>query len=131
MSNNQMKNGGNNLSMFGLLIYVCLSATGLTLIKTGLNHNTSVILDKSGFALQLNWILIVGMILYVLSFLTSLLVMKSMNLSLYYPLSAGLVYIIVCLISKFALKEEISFNQVVGMAIIFAGIIVMNVGKKG
>lgn len=117
--------------MLGLLIYVCLSAAGLTLIKSGLNHNTSVVFDKAGFMIQFNWVLIVGMILYVLSFLTSLLVMKGMNLSLYYPLSAGLVYIIVCLVSRFVLKEDISFNQVVGMAVIFAGIIIMNIGKKG
>lgn len=115
--------------MIGLLIYVCLSATGLTLIKIGLNRNSSLLLESSGFSLQFSWILVIGMCLYVASFLTSMLVMKGMDLSLYYPLSAGLIYIVVCILSVVVLKEKIAISQLVGMVIIFAGIIVMNLGK--
>jgi small multidrug resistance pump len=110
----------------GLLIYVFLSATGLTMIKMGLNKNSSLVLDISGLSLSFSWLLILGMCLYILSFLTSLFVMKGMNLSIYYPLSAGLIYILVCVLSVLELKEHISTTQLVGMIIIFAGIIVMN-----
>ncbi len=116
-------------SMIGLLVYVCLSAAGLTLIKIGLGRGSSLMIDKTGFLLKFNWLLIFGMCIYILSFLTSLLVMKSMNLSIYYPISAGLVYIIVCILSVAVLKEKITPVQLVGMAIIFAGIIIMNLGK--
>lgn len=115
--------------MLGLLIYVCLSATGLTMLKLGLNHGSTLMLDKNGFSLQFSWLLVIGMVLYVGSFLMSLLVMKSMDLSLYYPLSAGLVYIIVCVISVAVLKEKLSVSQMIGMAVILAGIIIMNLGK--
>ena len=116
---------GVNASMIGLLIYVCLSATGLTMLKMGLDRGSTLLLDKSGFTLQFNWLLLLGMCVYVLSFLASLLVMKRMDLSLYYPISAGLVYIIVCLVSVLVLKEK----QLAGMAVIFVGIILMNLGK--
>jgi small multidrug resistance pump len=123
------KRKGLGPQMVGLLIYVCLSATGLTLIKIGLNKNSTMILAKAGFSLSFSWILILGMCLYILSFLTSLLVMKGVNLSLYYPLSAGLIYIVVCVLSVLVLKEKLTISQLIGMAIIFAGIIVMNIGK--
>lgn len=115
--------------MIGLLIYVCLSATGLTMLKMGLDRGSTLLLDKSGFTLQFNWLLLLGMCVYVLSFLASLLVMKRMDLSLYYPISAGLVYIIVCLVSVLVLKEKLSAMQLAGMAVIFVGIILMNLGK--
>lgn len=120
---------GVNASMIGLLIYVCLSATGLTMLKMGLDRGSTLLLDKSGFTLQFNWLLLLGMCVYVLSFLASLLVMKRMDLSLYYPISAGLVYIIVCLVSVLVLKEKLSAMQLAGMAVIFVGIILMNLGK--
>ncbi len=115
--------------MIGLLIYVCCSATGLTLIKIGLNRGSTLLLDKAGFSLSFSWILVLGLCLYVTSFLLSMLVMKTMNLNLYYPISAGLIYILVCILSFVVLKEPLGFMQLVGMAIILAGIIVMNLGK--
>lgn len=123
------KKKGMGKQMLGLLIYVCLSAMGLTLIKIGLDKNCSLVLDKTSFSLSFSWILVIGICLYILSFLTSMIVMKNMNLSVYYPLSAGLIYVVVCILSVLVLKEHLTWNQLVGMAIIFAGIIFMNVGK--
>lgn len=115
--------------IIGLLIYVCLSAAGLTLIKIGLNKQGTLLLDKNGFTLAFSWLLVLGMVLYILSFLTSLIVMKSMNLSVYYPLSAGLIYVAICVLSFVVLKEKIGVAQLIGMSIILVGIIVMNLGK--
>lgn len=115
--------------IIGLLIYVCLSAAGLTLIKIGLNKQGTLLLDKNGFTLAFSWLLVLGMVLYILSFLTSLIVMKSMNLSVYYPLSAGLIYVAICVLSFVVLKEKIGVYQLIGMSIILVGIIVMNLGK--
>lgn len=115
--------------MIGLLIYVCMSATGLTLIKIGTGQASSLVLNKQGVGIQLNWILILGLCMYVMSFLLSILVMKRMNLSVFYPLSAGAVYILICLLCYFVLHESISISQLVGMGIILAGIVVMNLGK--
>lgn len=120
---------GFGRQMIGLLVYVCLSATGLTLIKLGLGNNASLSFNRSGFSLSFGWMLILGMCLYVLSFMTSLIVMKRMNLSIYYPVSAGLIYILVCVLSVIVLKEKIGLLQLIGMAVIFAGILIMNIHK--
>ena len=121
---------GKTPGMIGLLIYVCLSALGLTLIKVGTNKGSSLILNSSGISLQLNWILVLGMVVYVVSFLTSMVVMKSMDLSLFYPLSAGLIYIIICLLSFLVLHESIPTQRLIGMTVILVGIIIMNIGRK-
>ena len=115
--------------MIGLIIYVCLSATALTLIKIGLERNSTLLFNKGGFNLSLSWVLVLGAVLYVVSFLLSMIVMKGMNLSLFYPLSAGLIYVVVCVLSILVLKEKPSLYQLIGMVVILAGIIVMNLGR--
>lgn len=117
--------------MPGLIIYVILSAMGLTLIKIGTGQDISLFLNAKGFSLRLNWILVIGMLVYIISFLTSMLVMKNMNLSIFYPVSAGLIYIVICGLSYFVLREKISINQWIGMSVILVGIIIMNLGKNG
>ena len=115
--------------MLGLLLYVCMSATGLTLIKIGTTKESTLLLDTTGFDLKLSWILVIGLCIYVLSFLMSVMVMKRMNLTIFYPLSAGLIYILVSLAGFLMLKESFTYQQIIGMGIILAGIVVMNLGK--
>ena len=121
---------GTGEGMIGLIIYVCLSAAGLMLIKLGLGKNSTLLLNKGGFDLTLSWTLVLGAVIYVISFLLSMVVMKGMNLSLFYPLSAGLIYIAVCVASYLVLKEKISVQQLIGMVVILAGIVIMNIGRK-
>ena len=120
---------GTGKGMIGLIIYVCLSATGLTLIKLGLGKDSTLLLSKGGFNLNLSWTLVLGACLYVVSFCLSMVVMKGMNLSLFYPLSAGLIYIAVCVLSFLVLKEKITTTQLIGMIVILAGIVIMNLKK--
>ena len=122
--------GTGKKGMIGLIIYVCLSAAGLTLIKMGLEKNSTLLLDKGGFNLSLSWVVVLGACLYICSFVLSMVVMKGMNLSLFYPLSAGLIYVVVCVLGVLVLKEKITTYQLVGMVVILAGIVIMNLGKK-
>lgn len=115
--------------MIGLLIYVIMSSLGLTLIKIGTANDFSLKLGRVGMQLQINYVLVAGMCIYIVSFLLSMMVMKKMNLSVFYPISAGLIYILICLLSVFVLKEKVSVNQMIGMGIILVGIVVMNFKK--
>ena len=117
------------VEMIGLLIYVCMSAAGLTMIKIGTSRESTLLLDTAGFDLKLSWILVIGLCVYVLSFLMSIVVMKRMNLTIFYPMSAGLIYILVSLAGFLVLKETFTIQQLIGMGIILAGIVVMNIGK--
>lgn len=116
--------------MLGLIIYVCMSAAGLTLIKIGTAKESTLLINSAGFDLRLSWLLVIGLCIYVLSFLMSIMVMKRMNLTIFYPLSAGLIYILVSLAGFLVLKEPFTSWQIVGMGIILTGIVVMNLGKE-
>lgn len=113
--------------MIKILIYVLLSVSGLTLLKIGTGHDLMFGFDKGVFEIKLNIYVILGMILYVLSFIASLIAMKSLNLSIYYPVSAGLGYVMVCVVSFFVLKEVIIIKQWIGIVLILVGIMVMNI----
>ena len=115
--------------MAGLLIYVCLSAAGLTLIKIGTGKELALYIQHGVLSFKINWAVILGLTLYIASFITSMIVMKTMNLSIFYPTSAGLAYIFVCVISYLLLHEKISSTQLAGMVIILIGIIIMNLKR--
>lgn len=125
-----MEKSVKGTDMLGLLLYVCMSAAGLTMIKIGTSKESTLLLDSAGFNLKLSWILVIGLCVYVLSFLLSIMVMKRMNLTIFYPVSAGLIYILVSLSGFLILKEAITIQQLIGMAIILSGIIVMNLGRS-
>ncbi len=112
-----------------IVIYVLLSSFGLVFLKLGTNNALDFSFNDGNFTLHINYILIIGMFFYILSFITSLIAMKGMNLNIFYPVSAGLVYILVALLSVFVLHEKISLRQLFGMVVILAGVIIMNVKK--
>lgn len=113
--------------MWILLIYVCCSAGGLLLLKLGVNNGVSLKFQSGMFQFEVNWILLLGVVVYIVSFLLSLFAMSKMNLSYFYPISAGLVFVVVCAVSVFVFKEKISMQQLVGIGMILVGVIVMNV----
>ncbi len=111
-----------------ILLYVFFSSFGLVLLKIG-TRQLVLSFDKGNITISINFILIIGMLFYALSFITSIITMKEMNLSVFYPVSAGLVYVLVCLFSYFMLKEKVTLNQVIGICITLIGIIIMNIKK--
>lgn len=115
--------------MILLVLYVLSSGGGLTLLKMGVNRGIGIRMKGGMFRIDFNYILIVGMILYILSFMLSLLAMSQMNLNYFYPVSAGLIYVFVCVLGTVLFKETITLKEKVGMFVIMAGIIIMNLSK--
>ncbi len=103
------------------------SSSGLVLLKLGTEKGVEISFGEGLLNIHINLIFFIGMCLYVASFITSLIIMKNMDLKIFYPVSAGLVYILVCLLSRFILHEEITFIQLVGMSVILLGIILLNI----
>ena len=108
------------------LLYVSCSALGLVLIKFGVNKGIGFSTNRSLLQIHFDLILLVGMLLYVLSFLLSMFVMSKMDLNYFYPVSAGIIYVLVCLLSFFILKETIQKSAILGMAFILTGVMIMN-----
>jgi len=108
------------------IIYVLLSATGLLLIKMG-TSDTSLVLQEGFFNLQTSPKFIIGLIIYICSFILSIYVIKHMKLSLFYPIATGSILLLVCVLSFLIIKESIGLYQVIGIALIFGGIVFLNI----
>lgn len=77
----------------------------------------------------LNWRLAVGVAVYLLSFVFYYLGLREGELSVLYPM-VSLGYIWTLVWSRLFFKEPISGRKVVGLAMIMAGIVVLNLGNR-
>lgn len=112
-----------------IILYALFSATGLVFLKLGTKRDFNISFDRHAFSFQVNYLLVLGLLFYIVSFLLSLSIMKKANLSIFYSVSVGFVYICVCIMSYFVLKETISVVQLIGMSLILAGIVMMTINK--
>lgn len=126
----QTRDRGAKMKMYIIFaVYILLSAGALTLIKLGANSASQLSIDGGVFSMKIGLMMLVGLVLYIVSFLLSLSLISSFNLSYYYPLSAGAIYVVVALFARVFLRERMSAAQYVGMALILAGIVLMNLKK--
>ena len=116
----------SNMSIWIIfVIYALMSASGLFLIKTGADSSSLAVAD-SLLNIQLSPRLIIGFIIYVCSFLLSVYIISRMKLSMFYPISTGTLLVLSSLLGYFFLKEHIGVPQLIGMGLILAGVIAMN-----
>lgn len=115
-------------SYFLFAVYLLISLTGLMFLKQGSN-NLSFSFSNSIFNLTLGYPLVIGVIFYGVSFVLSLFVMKRFDLSYYYPISVGVGNVLVSIASVLVFKEHISVFSWIGIALVTAGITLINVGK--
>jgi len=108
------------------IAYTFISATGLFFIKTGAD-STNLAFQNGLFSMQLSPRLLIGITLYLVSFLVSIYIMSRIKLSLFYPMGTGAILILTCLSGYFLLKEHIGIWQLVGIGLILAGIVAMNI----
>jgi len=111
-----------------VLLYLLLSTAGLILIKTWL---TQFPLEAHRLDEYRRLIveayrhpqLIVGLFLYILSFLSWLVLLSKKELTIVFPLLTGLSYVTIIIASVIFLREEIGLFKIVGIALIAAGIL--------
>ena len=109
------------------MLYALLSATGLFMIKSGAESVNFSIHDGL-MGIQLSPRFIVGLLVYATSFMLSIYVMSRMKLSVFYPVATGTILILTCVLGYLFLKEQIGWPQIVGMVLIVAGVLFINVG---
>ncbi|NWG04945.1 MAG: EamA family transporter [Syntrophaceae bacterium] len=66
---------------------------------------------------------IVGLLLYILSFLAWLILLSKKQLTTIFPLLAGLSYASIIIASVLFLKEEIDLFKIIGIVLIGVGIL--------
>lgn len=108
-----------------VLIYLCCSVGGLTLVKIGADHNAFA-LNPEFFNLSLSYTTVIGLFLYIASFLMWIGIVQKFDLSYIQPITTGLSYILIMAASIFILKESVSWTQWIGVVFILVGVVFMN-----
>jgi len=81
------------------------------------------------FNLHVSPKLLIGFVFYVCSFLLSVFIISRMKPSVFYPVGTGSLLLLTCLFSHFFLKERIGSTQLIGIVLILAGVIVINLKR--
>jgi len=133
----KMKKEIQNLSLVKsiLLIFLSISiaVTGQILLKIGMNRIGMISLSGlSGlwqlfFAVLKSPLVLSGLFLYVLSAAVWLIVLSAVDLSFAYPF-IGFSYVLVLILSKLILKEDVNPLRWAGALVITAGVIILSRG---
>ena len=107
--------------IISMIIATFLAGIGAIFLKLGATQFNLNPIDQIK-----NWKLITGLTLYGISAIIFLTVLKTSELSFAYPLVA-MTYIWVILFSTIFLKETIEITQWTGIALILAGVIIINI----
>ena len=112
--------------IFLVLMYVILTISGLILMKLGQNTGT-ISVDQGEVLFSINWISLLGLISYILSFLLYTRIIVNFNLSFIVPVTAGIVQILTLGFGIILFNETISKLSIIGVTLVIVGIVIMNI----
>lgn len=101
-----------------LCIYALASSMGLVLMKKGLNSISSI------WSILTSPLLLIGITMYVASFLIWLSIVKVQNLSYAFPIATAGTFVMICAFSHFIFHDQIGLVKIFGMTIILIGIVI-------
>jgi len=120
-------------SIMLILLSISIAVGGQLLLKVGINHigvvnlgNTSA-LKQLFFGVVRSPMVIGGLFMYVISAAIWLIVLSAVDLSFAYPF-IGFTYVMVLILSKFILKEDVNPIRWIGTIIITIGVVVISRG---
>ena len=117
------------MQIFTIILYAVISVAGLTLVKLGSNNPLTLSMGTSGISFAVGWMTLLGLILYVASFLIYMTLIAKNNLTYVTPVSSAIVYILTMIVSLVLLKEQVTPMQWVGWCLILVGALLMNLKK--
>lgn len=112
--------------IFLVSIYIILAILGLVLMKYGQNTG-SVLIESGSIIFSINYISLLGLISYILSFFLYTKIVVSFDLSFIVPVTAGIVQVLTLLFGIFLFKETISILSIIGVVLVIVGIVLMNI----
>ena len=120
-------------SVLLILFSISIAVAGQILLKIGINHIGIVDFSNLGVLKQLFFgvikspLVISGLFLYVISAAIWMVVLSAVDLSFAYPF-IGFTYVMVLVLSKFILKEDVNPIRWAGALIVTIGVIVISRG---
>lgn len=130
MINGKIKNGVISMSSAVLIaIYILFTVSGITLMKIGTGKAFEFSLAGGNFKIVFNYILLCGILCYLISFLLYIFLISKYNLSYIVPLTTGLVYVLIFALSLTLFREPVSITGVIGFFLVISGVVFLNIKK--
>lgn len=105
-----------------LLAYSVLSALGMVLMKSG-GKSTKFEKRKNGVSLDLDYGLFLGIVMYFLSFVFWIIILKLFPVVYISPIVYGINFLFIVFFSSILLKEKITLHGIIGAITIIIGVI--------
>ncbi|MBM3708797.1 MAG: multidrug resistance protein [Actinobacteria bacterium] len=120
-------------SILLILLSIGIAVGGQILLKIGMNKIGVININSLGSIGHLfievfkSPLVLIGLFCYVISAAIWLVVLSAVDLSFAYPF-IGLTYVLILIVSKFILKEDVNPIRWAGAAIITIGVVVISRG---
>ena len=120
-------------SILLILLSISIAVGGQLLLKIGINrigiNDFSSLSSLGGFFLGIvkSPLVLIGLFLYVISAAIWMVILSTVDLSFAYPF-LGITYVLILVVSRFVLKEDVNPLRWIGALIITAGVVVLSRG---
>jgi len=121
------------VSIVLILLSISIAVGGQLLLKVGINRigvvdfSGTVALKQLFFGVIKSPMVISGLFMYVISAAIWLIVLSTVDLSFAYPF-IGFTYVMILILSKFVLKEDVNPIRWIGTIIITVGVVLISRG---
>lgn len=105
-----------------LLAYSILSALGMVLMKIG-SESTRFEKKSIGVIIDLDYRLLLGVVMYFLSFIFWIVILKLFPVVYISPIVYGINFLFIVFFSSILLKEKVTLQGIIGAITIIAGVI--------
>jgi len=108
--------------------YILLTTGGLVLMKLG-NNAGSIAVQNSTVNFSVNVISLLGLIIYIISFLMFTKIITTYDLSYIYPIVTGIVQVLSLAAALLIFKEHLTWFGIIGIVLVIGGIVIMNINR--
>ena len=112
------------------IIYIICTVLGLILYKYGTTKGFNFILEKGNINIKINIISIVGLFLYLISFILYILILPKYDITYILPIVSTATGILIFISSIIFLNEPSSIIKWIGFIIMTTGVIIVNFSYK-
>lgn len=114
--------------LINIISYLICTVSGLILIKLG-SKDTSFIIKNNSINMNINLLIVLGLLFYIASFLLWITILKNNDLGYIVAITTGLSQVLIVTSSALLFNEKITMFKGVGVGVILVGVILINLGK--
>ena len=117
------------MSKIVIAIFVLVTSSALVLLKLGTKTGAPLQFVENKLQLNINPLIILGVLLYGLSFLIYTYLISQYDLGYIIPVTTAFVYILIFIASYLIFHEVFTILKILGIVLILGGLILINLNK--